>query len=89
MRILTHNSLKCPAKDVAHGYPLKLLVEDMKIEDSEYNEEFIKSQLDNLEWSGLVIAATAIGFEGIPLELTDDLKNNTDFLRACHKLLLV
>ena len=89
MRILTHNSLKCPAKDVAQGYPLKLVVEDMKIEDTEFDADFIKSQLSNLDWTGLVLAASAIGFAGIPLELTSELQNSEEFLRACHKLLLV
>ena len=31
MRLLTHNSLRCNAKDVTHGYPLKLKVDDMQV----------------------------------------------------------
>ena len=31
MRLLTHNSLKSPVKDVAKGYPMKLEIADMEV----------------------------------------------------------
>lgn len=89
MRLLTHNSLKCNKKGLSKGYPLQLQVDEMKVTESEYNEEFIKSTLDSLDWEGVLVAANAIGFQGMPAELPVDQINNEEFLRACHKLLLV
>lgn len=31
MRVLTHNSLKCPLKSVTLGYPLQIEVQDMQV----------------------------------------------------------
>ena len=89
MRLLTHNTLRCNAKDVAKGYPLKLEVEDMNVQESEFIEEFMKSMLPTLDWAGVLIAAAAIGFNGIPDTLSEDLLDNEEFLRGCHNLLMV
>jgi hypothetical protein len=89
MRLLTHNTLRCNAKDVAKGYPLKLEVAEMNVQESEFNAEFMKSMLPSLDWAGVLIAATAIGFDSIPATLSEDLLDNEEFLRGCHNLLMV
>ena len=33
MRLLTHNSLRCTAKTAIDGYPLKLEIEDMEVDE--------------------------------------------------------
>lgn len=89
MRLLTHNTLRCNAKDVAKGYPLKLEVVDMNVQESEFSADFMKSMLPSLDWDGVLIAAAAIGFDSIPATLTSDLLDNEEFLRGCHNLLMV
>jgi hypothetical protein len=88
MRILTHNSLKCPAKDVATGYPLKLVVEEMTVIETECNLDFLKSHLPSLNWEGVLIAADAIGLKDIPPHLDSSHLLDEDFLLAMHNLLL-
>ena len=88
MRILTHNSLKCPAKDVATGYPLKLVVEEMTVIETECNFDFLKSHLPSLNWEGVLIAADAIGLKDIPPHLDSSHLLDEDFLMAMHNLLL-
>ncbi len=88
MKILTHNSLKCPAKDVAEGYPLLLEIVDMEIIETECNLEFIKNLLPSLDWKGVGIAAKAIGLQDMPSHYDEALLKDESFLTAMHNLLL-
>mmetsp|Transcript_23351 Transcript_23351/g.38906 ORF Transcript_23351/g.38906 Transcript_23351/m.38906 type:complete len:124 (-) Transcript_23351:150-521(-) len=87
MRILTHNSLKCLAKDVIEGFPLQLEIEDLEIVETELNENFLKCLLPGLNWTAIDIAAQAIGLKGIPDAYDPQLLEDKDFLRAMHNLL--
>lgn len=88
MRILSHNSLKCPAKDVTEGFPLKLEIEDLEVVETECNPEFIRSLLPTLDWPAITLAANAIGLKGIPAAFDVSLMEDSDFITAMHNLLL-
>jgi multifunctional methyltransferase subunit TRM112 len=88
MRLLTHNHLRCHAKDVTHGGPLLLEVTDFEVDETEYNVAFLQSILPTLDWNAVQIEAKAIGVDGIPTEWDPKLLNDDDFLRAMHRLLL-
>lgn len=88
MRLLTHNSLKCPAKEVAVGYPLGLEIEDMEIVETECNAPFLRSLLPTLDWKAVCIAADAVGLKDIPALFDVKLLEDEDFILAMHNLLL-
>ena len=88
MRLLTHNHLRCHAKDTVHGGPLLLEIDDFEVDDTEYNPEFLKHMLPTLNWNAIQIGAKAVGVDGIPTEWDQKLINDDDFLRAIHRLLI-
>ena len=88
MRVLSHNSLKNPAKDVTTGYPLLLEIDDLEVVETEMNEAFIRMLLPTLDWKAVDIAAQAIGLKGIPAEYDPKFLEDKDFLLAMHNLLL-
>jgi multifunctional methyltransferase subunit TRM112 len=88
MRLLTHNTLKSLAKEAVNGSALQLQVEHMEVRESECNEEFIRHVLPSLNWDAFVLAASAVGFDTLPPEPSDDLLMDSEFLRAAHHLLL-
>eukprot|EP01038_Epipyxis_sp_PR26KG_P010173 gene10173-13687_t len=88
MRLLTHNSLRNPAKNVTNGYPLMLEIEDMEIVESECNTDFIRHILPNLQWEGVCLVASAVGLQGIPPTLDNKYFSDESFLKAMHNLLL-
>jgi multifunctional methyltransferase subunit TRM112 len=88
MRILSHLSLKCPAKGVVNGYPLNLEIEELEVVETDCNIEFIKSLLPTLDWSAVDVAAKAIGLKNIPDTYDPSFLADNDFLLAMHNLLL-
>jgi len=88
MKILTHNSLKCPAKEVAAGYPLQLEIEEMEVNEFEPNLDFIRGVLPSLDWPGVLIAAKAVGLDSMPAQFEESLLGDESFLLAMHHLLL-
>lgn len=88
MRLLTHNSLKCPAKGVAKGYPLQLEIADMEVDETEVNVEFIRQTLPTLDWEGILVVSQAVGFDGLPELFDAALLEDMEFIRAMHRLLL-
>lgn len=88
MRLLTHNTLRCYAKEVVKGYPLKLEVGEIEIIHTDCNANFMKNILPSLDWSAVTLAADAVGMKDIPEELTPELLENEDFLQVMHNLLL-
>lgn len=87
MKILTHNSLKCPAKEVANGFPLLLEIEEMEINEVECNLDFIKSIIPSLDWAGINIASKAVGLDTMPTSFETALLDDENFLIAMHNLL--
>ena len=64
MRLLTHNTLRCPAKDVTLGYPLHIEIEEMEVRESEFNPDFMRHILPSLEWNGILVASAVVGIGG-------------------------
>jgi multifunctional methyltransferase subunit TRM112 len=73
---------------VTLGYPLQLEIEVMDVKDTECNYEFIKSQIPNLHWPGVGVAAKAVGLEELPKEYNSALLEDKKFLQAMHNLLM-
>lgn len=88
MRLLTHNSLISICKDSTKQVPLLLFIEDMEVEEREYDDEFMKNMLPSLCWDALKIAAKAIGMEDMPERYHPSLIQDEDFLRAIFNLLV-
>lgn len=88
MRILTHNSLRNPAKDVVNGYPLQIEIIDMRVSESEMNPEFIRGMLPSLEWKSVLVAAAAVGLADLPAQFDPALLGDATFLQSIHTLLL-
>jgi multifunctional methyltransferase subunit TRM112 len=88
MRLLTHNALRSYGKEIAEGYPLAITIEDMEVDESEPNEEFIARTLPTLNWHGIKVAAAAVGFDGLPEVFDVKHLEDKDFVKVIHKLLL-
>ena len=88
MRLLTHNTLKNPAKDAPTGYPLLIEVEAMEMRECEFSVAFIRNMLPSLEWNGVLYAAKSVGIEGFPAVFDMALLADEEFCRAAHNLLL-
>ena len=88
MRLLTHNSLKSPVKDVAKGYPMKLEITDMEVRESDVKPDFMKGLLPGLDWEGVLVVAEAVGLKGMPAKLNTAVLEDPSFLKAVHNLLL-
>jgi len=88
MRLLTHNSLKSIAKGIGEGCPLKLEIDEMEVRESEVNLTFIKALIPGLDWEGVLVAAAAVGLQGMPAKFNAAVLEDESFLRAVHNLLL-
>jgi multifunctional methyltransferase subunit TRM112 len=75
-------------KGVTNGFPLGIEASDIKEEEADFNEDFIKNFIPKLEWSALVAGATAMNITDLPAELTDELKGDVEFLKKLHHILL-
>jgi multifunctional methyltransferase subunit TRM112 len=88
MRLLTHNSLRCVAKEATLGYPLLINIDEMDVVEVKYNRDFIIHLIPSLNWEGLKLASSAIGLSEFPDSFNDNLLSDEEFLRAMHNLLL-
>ena len=88
MRLLTHNTLKCPAKDVVKGYPLRIHIVNMEVKESDFDAGFIAHILPSLDWDSLLVSANAVGMAGLPSQLEQKYLQDSTFLQAMHHLLL-
>ncbi len=96
MRLLTHNSLRNNSNDAnGKGYPLKITAIEVRVDDSsevgtdpEREIAFVKGILGMLDWKILVQGAAQLGLKTLPASLTEDLANDTAFLRALYHVLM-
>lgn len=83
--MLTSNIIKA----VKNGFPLKIIASDVKVQDVDFNPEFIRRMIPKLEWSAVCEAAESLGhLSDLPCELPGDANENEDFLRKAHHVLL-
>ncbi|XP_040904187.1 multifunctional methyltransferase subunit TRM112-like protein [Toxotes jaculatrix] len=89
MKLLTHNMLTSHVKGVMKGYPLLIKATEVKVNEVEFNPQFVSRMIPKLEWSALVQAAEELGHrQDLPGELVPDYENNEDFLKKVHRVLL-
>mmetsp|Transcript_15473 Transcript_15473/g.14893 ORF Transcript_15473/g.14893 Transcript_15473/m.14893 type:complete len:136 (-) Transcript_15473:322-729(-) len=96
MRLLTHNTLRNNSNDAkGKGYPLHITALEIRVDDSSEvgsdpnrEETFIKGILGVLDWAVLIQAASQMGLTNLPSVLTEDLAENSVFLRALYHVLM-
>nr|CAG4648429.1 EOG090X0LTV [Moina brachiata]SVE93410.1 EOG090X0LTV [Moina brachiata] len=90
MKLLTHNMLtsKC-LKGVTVGYPLGIEAKEVKVNEVEFNQEFISRMIQKIEWPALCKAAESLGHQNaLPEEVPADYETNDDFLKKAHHFLM-
>jgi multifunctional methyltransferase subunit TRM112 len=85
MKLLTHNLLQCP---LSGTYPLKIEATTVERNESEYRADVVLNMLPKLEWSVLLEAAAAVGFEGMPETPPPNPSEDDAFLRLLHSCIL-
>ncbi|XP_057705888.1 multifunctional methyltransferase subunit TRM112-like protein [Corythoichthys intestinalis] len=89
MKLLTHNMLTSHVKGVTKGYPLLIKATEVKVNEVDFNPQFVSRMIPKLEWSALLQAADELGQrQDLPGELVADFENNEDFLKKVHRVLL-
>ncbi|KAM3613184.1 uncharacterized protein V6R79_022152 [Siganus canaliculatus] len=89
MKLLTHNMLTSHVKGVTKGYPLLIKATEVKVNEVEFNPQFVSRMIPKLEWSALVQAAEELGQQhDLPGELVADYEKDEDFLKKVHRVLL-
>ncbi|KAF7707421.1 multifunctional methyltransferase subunit TRM112-like protein [Silurus meridionalis] len=89
MKLLTHNMLTSHVKGVTNGYPLLIKATEVKVNEVEFNPQFVSRMIPKLEWSALVSAAEGLGYlQDLPSTLVSNYEKDEDFLRKVHKVLL-
>nr|SVE70836.1 EOG090X0LTV [Daphnia similis]SVE71467.1 EOG090X0LTV [Daphnia similis]SVE72100.1 EOG090X0LTV [Daphnia similis] len=90
MKLLTHNILtsKC-LKGVTVGYPLGIVAKEIKVNEVEFNPEFISRMIQKVDWPALCKAAENLGhIDDLPSAVVDDYENNEEFLKKAHHFLM-
>ncbi|XP_067455621.1 multifunctional methyltransferase subunit TRM112-like protein isoform X2 [Thunnus thynnus] len=65
------------------------MASEVKVNDLEFNPQFISRMIPKLEWSALVQAAEELGHrQDLPSELVPDYQTNEEFLKKVHRALL-
>eukprot|EP00640_Fibrocapsa_japonica_P007507 CAMPEP_0113945086 /NCGR_PEP_ID=MMETSP1339-20121228/38477_1 /TAXON_ID=94617 /ORGANISM="Fibrocapsa japonica" /LENGTH=187 /DNA_ID=CAMNT_0000950489 /DNA_START=53 /DNA_END=616 /DNA_ORIENTATION=- /assembly_acc=CAM_ASM_000762 len=88
MRLLTHNVLRCNARGVDEGFPLKIEAEKVEIQESPFQADLIRSIAETLHWGALCEGAKALGVSSLPETLTPELLQSEDFLKAIHHVVM-
>ena len=104
MRLLTHNTLRNNSAEAGAckngGFPLKITATEIRVDDcinteggsSNYNDErqiaFVKNILGILDWPALVQGAKDMGLSTLPPQLTQELADDSEFLKALHHVLM-
>ncbi|XP_032520441.1 multifunctional methyltransferase subunit TRM112-like protein [Danaus plexippus] len=90
MKLITHNMLtsKC-LKGVVTGYPLAINATDVKINEVDFNPEFVTRIIPKLDWEVLWKAAQSIGHgDGLPQVIQPKYEEDSEFLKKAHRVLL-
>ncbi|CAM4617422.1 multifunctional methyltransferase subunit TRM112-like protein [Siphateles boraxobius] len=89
MKLLTHNMLTSHVKGVVKGYPLVIKATEVKVNELEFNAQFVSRMIPKLEWSALIQAAEWLGqSQDLPSTLIPNYENDEEFLRKVHRILL-
>lgn len=89
MKLLTHNMLTSHVKGVTKGYPLIIKATEVKVNEVDFNPQFVTRMIPKLEWEALIQAADVLGHcQDLPSTLIPNYENDEDFLRKVHRILL-
>ncbi|KAM9133106.1 multifunctional methyltransferase subunit TRM112-like protein [Pangshura tecta] len=91
MKLLTHNMLTSHVRGVrpGGGFPLRIQATEVKVNNVDFNQEFVARMIPKVEWGALVEAAESLGhLSDLPHKLPPEYENNEDFLRKVHHVLL-
>ncbi|TRY90130.1 hypothetical protein DNTS_031617 [Danionella cerebrum] len=89
MKLLTHNMLTSHVKGVIKGYPLIIKATEVKVNELDFNAQFVSRMIPKLEWSALIQAAEWLGHsQNLPDAVVENYENNEEFLRKVHRVLL-
>ncbi|XP_065119912.2 multifunctional methyltransferase subunit TRM112-like protein isoform X2 [Paramisgurnus dabryanus] len=89
MKLLTHNMLTSHVKGVTKGYPLIIKATEVKVNEVEFNPQFVTRMIPKLEWSALIQAAEGLGHsQDLPSTLIPNYENDDDFLRKVHRIMM-
>ncbi|XP_061644039.1 multifunctional methyltransferase subunit TRM112-like protein [Phyllopteryx taeniolatus] len=89
MKLLTHNMLTSHVKGVTKGYPLLIKATEVKVNEVDFNAQFVSRMIPKLDWSALLQAADELGQrQDLPSELMTDFESNEEFLKNVHRVLL-
>ncbi|XP_026872360.2 multifunctional methyltransferase subunit TRM112-like protein [Electrophorus electricus] len=89
MKLLTHNMLTSHVKGVTKGYPLLIKATEVKVNEVEFQPQFVSRMIPKLEWSALIQAAEGLGYlQDLPNAPISNYENNEEFLRKVHRVLL-
>ncbi|KAK7574489.1 hypothetical protein V9T40_011680 [Parthenolecanium corni] len=76
-------------KGVVTGYPLGIVAKEIKIQESEFNKDFITRLIPKLDWNVFWSTAKQIGYEGsLTQQIIADYENNENFLKDVHHALV-
>ncbi|CAG09769.1 unnamed protein product, partial [Tetraodon nigroviridis] len=89
MKLLTHNMLTSHVKGVTQGYPLLIKATEVKVNEVDFNPQFVSRMIPKLEWGALVQAAEELGQkQDLPDQVVADYEKDEEFLRKVHRVLL-
>lgn len=93
MRLLTHNLLACHARSctqTSNNFPLECRQIKLELQETEYNDAFLRGFLPKLDWSALVKTARDLGDTSLPDQSPDinDPMMDEDVLKKLHHVLL-
>ncbi|XP_077988776.1 multifunctional methyltransferase subunit TRM112-like protein [Glandiceps talaboti] len=89
MKLITHNMLTSHVKGVTNGYPLVIEANEVRVEEVDFNPEFISRMIPKLDWDVLYKAAESIGHLGsLPPQPVTDYDSNEDFLKEAHRVMM-
>lgn len=93
MRLLTHNLLACHARSctqTSNNFPLQCKQVKLELQETEYNEAFLRGFLPKLDWPALVSTARELGDTSLP-ETSPDINDpmlDEEVLKSLHRVLL-
>ncbi|UZJ51281.1 hypothetical protein CBS101457_000601 [Exobasidium rhododendri] len=93
MRLLTHNLLACHSRSctqTSNNYPLQCREVKLELQETEYNEAFLRGFLPKLEWDALIKTAKELGDTSLPEKSPDinDPMMDEEVLKNLHRVLL-
>ncbi|KAL2002096.1 hypothetical protein VTN02DRAFT_657 [Thermoascus thermophilus] len=92
MKVITVNFITCAVKSCKtspSSFPLHFRDAELEQQDLDFQPEFIRNVLPRIDWDGLRITASELGFPSIPeVKPEGDALDDEQTLKNLHRLLL-